>query len=479
MDSWLMLTGGQVIDGLGNAPVVAQSVLIKNDRIDAIGESASFDRVPRGDRLEVIDTTGKTVMPGLIDMHTHISFGEARTQEEQDLYSSVESRSLLAAWNAQKVLRAGVTSASAPGGSWNIGVAVRDAIKGGYVVGPRMTSAAQFISTSNGIANYYPSWVGAPKSSTGVIVDSRDAMVAEVRRQVKDGVDFVKIGDSVDGGFQAFSYDELAAMAAMAHQLGKKIAIHARGGSAVADAVRAEFDWIMHGDRMNEDDAAALADSGIPLCPTVTMVANFAQLGHVAGMPPARQERAGIMLERIAKALTMAHEAGATFLMGTDSGFAATPFGEWHARELELLCSLAGLSPLEAIKSATSNAAFAFDQEGTLGQISEGAVADVLIVDGDPLSDIRVLQDKERLTVIQGGAVVAFTPEAEDPDRRWSHDRAMTITRDLITQDAVRAYEEGVPVPDRPASPLYSTRDEAGEMVRQFDQLGREARLPE
>jgi cytosine/adenosine deaminase-related metal-dependent hydrolase len=185
------------------------------------------------------------------------------------------------------------------------------------------------------------------------------------------------------------------------------------------------------------------------------------------------------MLERIAKALTMAHEAGATFLMGTDSGFAATPFGEWHARELELLCSLAGLSPLEAIKSATSNAAFAFDQEGTLGQISEGAVADVLIVDGDPLSDIRVLQDKERLTVIQGGAVVAFTPEAEDPDRRWSHDRAMTITRDLITQDAVRAYEEGVPVPDRPASPLYSTRDEAGEMVRQFDQLGREARLPE
>ena len=142
-------------------------------------------------------------------------------------------------------------------------------------------------------------------------------------------------------------------MTEVAHQLHRKVTIHARGAAEVSAAARAGVDWIMHGNLMTDEVIAQLAESGTPLCPTLLLHANWSQYGTLFGVPRPIMEGTKRMLERSAVTLHKAHEAGVKFMMGTDTGFSATPFGEWHARELELLVEYAGLSPLEAIQAGT------------------------------------------------------------------------------------------------------------------------------
>jgi imidazolonepropionase-like amidohydrolase len=434
----LLIKNATVVDGRGSAPVPNTSVLITDGIIEAVGPTA-------GDGLEgveTIDGTGKTVMPGMIDCHCHISFGEARTQEEQDLYTSVESRTLRSAFNMKKVLRAGFTGFSAPGGSFYIGVALREAQKIGMLKGPRMWTAGRFITTSNGIADFYPMTVGVPEGSIGTVANTIDEMRTEVRHQIKNGVDFIKIGDSSTGEYTAFRYEEIAAITEMAHQLGKRVTIHARGSEAVDFAVRAGVDWIMHGDRMTDDVIERLAESKIPLCPTLTLIANLYDFGPLVGVPDRKRDAyKRLLVEYAGPALAKAHQAGVPFMTGTDSGFAVTPYGEWHARELELLMTYAGLSAVEAIQAATSNSAVALGLEGKIGEVAPGMIADVLVVDGDPVADITVLQDRTRLTVIADGVVQTF--EDDDVSQRWSYDRNQIIAGGEITHELVRSAGHG------------------------------------
>ena len=181
-DSWVLIEHGRVVDGRGSIPLDDTPVLIRGDYIVTVGEGARAEVVPRGESLTIIDATGQTVMPGLIDAHCHLTYGESLTQEEQDLYTSPESRTLIAAWNVSKMLSAGVTSFCEPGGSYYIGVAIRDAIQRGMVKGPRMTSAGRYLTTSNGIADFYPTSVGVPEGSVGLLTNTADQMVAAVRR---------------------------------------------------------------------------------------------------------------------------------------------------------------------------------------------------------------------------------------------------------------------------------------------------------
>ena len=275
----------------------------------------------------MIDASGKVVMPGLIDAHCHLTYGESKTQEDQDLYTSVESKTLAAAHNVVRMLDAGVTSFCEPGGSYYIGVAIRDAIESGSLVGPRMTTAGRYLTTSNGIADFYPTSVGVPEGSVGLLTNSVNEMVAAVRVHVKNGVDLIKLADSPYGEFQAFTYDELAAIVEVAHQLHRKVTIHARGSREVNAAIRAGVDWIMHGNLMNDEVIEQLAESRIPLCPTLLLHANWSQYGHLYGVPVTIREGTKRMMERSAETLHKAHDAGVEFMMGTDTGFSATPYG--------------------------------------------------------------------------------------------------------------------------------------------------------
>ena len=207
----LEIRGGTLIRGNGDAPLANATIRVVDRRIAAVWSDSA--RPPDAEPpVSVYDATGTTVMAGLIDAHCHMTYGESLTQEEQDIWTSVEGRTLRAAWNVQKVLAAGVTGISQPGGSYFIGVAVRDGIKAKKIKGPRMTSAGRYITTSNGLTDWYPDDVGAVEGNIGIRCNTLDEMIAEVRRQVKNRVDFIKLADSPFGEYQSFRDEELKAI---------------------------------------------------------------------------------------------------------------------------------------------------------------------------------------------------------------------------------------------------------------------------
>ncbi len=311
-----------------------------------------------------------------------------------------------------------------------------------------MFSAGRYITTSNGLVDYYPPSIGNPDSAIGKTADTLAEMLAEVRRQVKAGVDLIKLADSPYGQFQAFTGDEMKAIADLTHQLGKRITIHARGSAEVKAAVDAGFDWIMHGNVMSDETVEALAASKIPLIPTLLLLSNLADWGELCGAPAGQRDGCRRMLEKTADTLHRAHKAGVVFVGGTDTGFACVPYGEWHAREMELMMGYAGLSSAEALQSMTGRAAVTVGAEGRVGQIAEGMRADIIVVNGDPLANIRLLVDKQNIeTVIKAGTVVDFGDE-EDLERRQAHNETViAYSSTALTYDKV--YGEGRP-DDRP-----------------------------
>jgi imidazolonepropionase-like amidohydrolase len=317
--------------------------------------------------------------------------------------------------------------------------------------------------------------VGVPEGSIGIVANTLPEMVNEIRHQVKNGVDLIKLADSPYGTYQAFTTDEMKAMADLAHQLGKRITIHARGSSEVDAAVQAGIDWIMHGNTMTDETISHLAESGIPLVPTLLLLANIADWGPLVGAPAPMRDGMARMLDRTAECLHRAREAGVKFVTGTDSGFSVSPYGEWHARELELLMDYAGLSALEAIQAATQNAALMLGLDGRLGVVAPGMIADLLVVDGDPVADIRVLQDKRRIeTVISNGRRVVFDDEAIA--RRWPHERGQTysvedLTYDLVYGDGAGAASDGEPV--------GWDADDAADLVSDVGRREEAARMPD
>jgi imidazolonepropionase-like amidohydrolase len=385
-----------------------------------------------------------TVMPGLIDAHCHISYGVARNIEEQDLYGSAEYRAIRGAYHGRLVLQSGVTSFSDPGGSWFVAVAVRDAIKSGMFAGPRMTAASRYLSSHTALTDYFPSWVGQVPSGVGVLTRNADEMRDEVRTQVKNGVDFIKIAASGEsstltpngGSVPAFTAAELSVIVDEAHRLGRGVTAHARSGQSVSDCIDAKIDWIMHADCMEREHADRLAASGIPCCPALTFMANIADWGHLAGCSPARITRFKGYMEHAAEILSYAYRQGVKMMCGTDTGFAVTPYGQWHARELELFVSILGMSPLEAITCATKNASITIDP-ANVGTLERGKLADILVVKGDPLADIRVLQDKTRLhAVLLGGAAVDLTPPPVQAVR-WPWEKSLAISEGELTRELV------------------------------------------
>src|SRR6201988_2632145 len=197
------------------------------------GAEAGAPRRARGD--QGLDYSGGFVMPGLIDVHTHLAYGNAKSEEDIDLYSPLEFRALRALFFAQKVVAAGYTALCAPGDAGQVSLSVRNAINFGLFEGPRVTAAGRYLTTRQGLTDWYPTWIGVPDTSIGRLVTSKDEAIEEIRVQAKNGVDCIKLAmDGVqtreDGSLiAAFNQDETTTMVAEAHRLGKKVVVHARG----------------------------------------------------------------------------------------------------------------------------------------------------------------------------------------------------------------------------------------------------------
>ncbi len=429
-----------VLDGTGAKPLRNATLRVQNERIAGIwqGSAPPADAAPAD--IRVIDAGGKTVMPGMIDAHVHITYGDGRTAEELDVYSGPEWSAIRATWNARKVLQAGVTTMIDPGGTYNVSVAVRDAISNGMFPGPRNFCAGRHIAAEGGFADYFPSWLGMPVSAEGVLCSTKDEMLREVRRQVKNRVDFIKLsGDSqaqeknLDCG-PCFTEDEFAGMIGMAHQLGRKTAIHARHAETIRLAAKHKIDWIYHASHLRKGDLGLVRDAGIYLCPTLTFAQNIIDWGEACGSTQAGIDLRKREVEGLVRTYRMAHAAGVPIMSGTESGFAMCPYGDWHARELELLVSLIGLSPMQAIIAATSTNAKAIGWEKDVGSLTVGCYGDLLIVDGDPLQDVRILQDPKKITAIfKGGQEIERV--AVPPRRRMGHESGFAVSGRRLERD--------------------------------------------
>ena len=218
--------------------------------LEFVGPTAQAPKAAPGE--QVLDYSRHFVMPGLIDVHVHLAYGNAKSEEDIDLYSPLEFRALRGLFFAQKLLAAGYTALCSPGDAGQVSLSIRNAIRAGLFDGPRISAAGPYISARQSLTDWYPSWIGAPSTSIGRLVASRDEAIEEIRVQAKNGVDCVKIAlDGIqrrpDGSLiAAFTQDETAAMVSEIQRLGRKAVVHAIGREAVLYAARAGVDLIFH-----------------------------------------------------------------------------------------------------------------------------------------------------------------------------------------------------------------------------------------
>lgn len=404
----LVIKGGRVVDGLGGEAQQAD-VLIHESRITQVGADIP---VPAG--ATQIDAAGCTVMPGLIDAHCHISFDESSSNDELFYHRSREGlAAIVAAANVQKLLRAGVTGFMDPDSLFEVGVDLRDAIEAGIVPGPRMSVGGNALLTAAGgtAGRLIPD---SGRIGYGRVVNSPVEIVQEVRRQIKLGVDWIKVHvtgltprQKVKGEQQVWNAAELKLVADTAHELGIPVVGHCRGATSVRDAANAGFDMILHATFMDEEALAAVVANGVPLVPTFTFQANLADYGTAIAASPELQELFRKEIAESAVMLQKAHAQGVPLLCGTESGFSLTPYGDWHYRELEVFVRDLGFTPLQAIHSATAQAARSLQLYGETGAIQAGLLADVIVVAGDVSQDVTLLGNPENMRhVILNGQVV-------------------------------------------------------------------------
>ncbi len=413
------------------------------------------EQAPRPAPAEpVLDYSRQFVMPGLIDVHVHLAYGNAKSEEDIDLYSPLEFRALRGLFFAQKLLAAGYTALCSPGDAGQVSLSIRNAVRAGLFDGPRISAAGPYITARQSLTDWYPSWIGAPSTSIGRLVASRDEAIEEIRVQAKNGVDCVKIAlDGIqrrpDGSLiAAFTEAETGAMVREIQRLGRKAVVHAIGREAVLYAARAGVDLIFHAFDLDDECIDAVLESGSAIAPTLTFQRNIIEFTqpHEPAARGGRVDHAQRQYERACRNLAKAHKAGVPMMAGSDTGFAVTPYGEWHARELEIFVNDLGLTPAKALLAATRiNAGFLADGE-RVGCLEPGRCADFIALDGSPIDNISILLDKSRIHAVHlGGKRMALPERAWDP--REVTDRALVNWTDVYTQARVAELRRDKPLP--------------------------------
>ena len=400
----LVIAGGRVWDGTGTVPRVTDLV-VRDGKIVSVGDggSASSDAVR-------IDAAGRFVMPGMIDCHVHLTSSSAANYELQRLKDLLGLQTLRGAANACTMLMAGFTTVrdlSAPGFA---NVAIRQAIDEGVCVGPRVLAAGMSLTVPGGHGDsYYRPEIDVARE--GIINGPEDARRA-VRELVKMRVDLVKLlvtggvmTDGSDLGALQWTPDELAAAIGQAHQLGKRVAGHCHGAAGVKAGVKAGLDTVEHGTMLDDEAVTLMAEHGTFLVPTIIAGHQIVAHGTAGGIAPHVVRKGQQIGEWHRRSVRMAHEAGVKIAFGTDCG---TPFNRPGENAVELgLMVECGLSPSETLEAATRVAADAIGLSDALGTLEVGKVADIVIVDGDPLGDVGVLADQQRIDwVVSGGRIV-------------------------------------------------------------------------
>ncbi len=393
-----LIHAGRLIDGIADAPRERVTVAVEGDRIRSI--EAGFVAPAAGD--VVIDLSDATVMPGLMDMHVHLTSEHSRRSELDDLKKGEADRAYDSVRFAERTLLAGFTTVRNLGDQWNVSIALRRAIAEGNVKGPRIFTSGRSIGTRGGHADSTNAWgpfLYSDDPRLNTVCNGADSCREAVRKRYQDGADSIKI--TATGGVMSiaksgtapqFTDAELEAVISTAHDYGMKVAAHAHGTEGMKRAVRAGIDSIEHGTLMDDETMRMMKAKGTHLVPTISAgrwVAGKAQdptYFHPLVRPKALE-------------LGPAWRAGVPIMFGTDCG--VCEHGS-NAREFGFMVE-AGMPVMAAIKSATIVPARYLGVADRLGSIEAGKIADIVAVPGDPRSDIHVM---ERVNFVMKEGVV-------------------------------------------------------------------------
>jgi imidazolonepropionase-like amidohydrolase len=373
------------------------TVLIEGERILAVNPK----EVPAG--AEVIELGDRTLLPGLIDCHTHLNSDLEGEWIRREVLETAADAALRGAKNARATLLAGFTTVRDVGAGGFADVSLMHAIDAGWILGPRMFPAGHAIGITGGHADttgYIPGVL--ERGIESGIADGVDEVIAAVRYQIKHGAKVIKTCAtagvlSFEGpvGAQQYSEEELLALVTEAHRHGLEVAAHAHGGDGIKAAIRAGVDSIEHGSELDDEAIALMKQHGTFLVPT-TYLADAIDLEQ---LPPPIRAKAESILPKAKASLRRAIAAGVKIAYGTDSG--VYPHG-LNAREFATLVER-GMQPLDTLRAATVNACALLGVTDR-GTIAPGKLADLIAVPGNPLADVTVLQRVE--FVMKGGAIV-------------------------------------------------------------------------
>ena len=408
-----LVTNGQLVDGNGGRPISNAVVVVQDGKIVFAG--AAIDMPPTDPTARVIDACGGTILPGLVESHFHATYFDVAALEDLDIKYPVEYVTLLAAGNAKLVLECGYTAARSGGSLFNIDVWLKKAIESDLCPGPRLASSGREICGVGGLMDWNPDFRKIGMEGLVLLINGPVEARAAVRKLVKDGIEWVKTyptGDAAapdtnDHHTLCMTFEEMHAVVGAAHNHGLKVTGHCRATAGIKNALKAGYDTIEHGTFMDDECLDLLLARDVPCVPALYFEYASLQLGPKFGMSQSVIDGHQETLDGGAESARRILKAGGCLGMGGDYGFAWNPHGD-YARELSFFVNYVGFTPLEVLTCATKNGAKILGRSDEIGTVEAGKLADLLIVDGDPVADIRMLEDRSRfIAVMQGGAVKA------------------------------------------------------------------------
>ena len=411
----IVLKGGRLIDGTGAGPVTGATIVVRNQRVEAVTTRAGSDWPSEA---EVIDVSGMTILPGLIDCHDHLAMHGYDLARRWGIDEPQSTRALRTAKVLRETLAAGYTAVRDAAG---LDTGFKRAIDEGLITGPRLVVSLCIVSPIGGIGDRVsPSGFSCCVPNDPLLPESVVRSLADVRpvvrRIVRAGADVIKCattgGASSRSGHGphdgAFNLDEMQALTDEAHALDRRVMCHALGGRGLRIAIEAGVDSIEHGCYLDEEPELLdmMAQRGIFFVPTFAVY----EYHRKSALPHVR-ERAHHLQEHHAESLRRALAAGVKIAAGTDAGGHGHPS---NAMEIECLVK-AGLTPLLALRAATGWAAECLGLERDIGTVEKGKLADLIVVAGDPFSDVTVLQNPERIALVLKGGEIAANRLAKTP----------------------------------------------------------------
>jgi imidazolonepropionase-like amidohydrolase len=401
-----VLVGGDLIDGTGREPLKNAVLIIKNEKIAALGEKGEVN-IPKD--AMIIDVKGKTIIPGLIDAHLHFSGSRPGDGRLGRMRIGEPCRAIRAAVDAYSLLKMGYTGARDCGGT--IGIWLKKAIDEGTVPGPRIMASGPSINNTYGHIGSNPLPLKIANAMGRTFADGVPQCLEAVRTRLREGADFIKIASGLKGESRKFpkcmpsySFEEIKAMADEAHRAFTIIASHCQGTEGIITSLEAGVDTIEHGTEFDEECAKLAVKLNRIYVPTLAI--SIKRPGYA--LKDARDELREELNRKLYESIRIAHEYGVKVASASDfSGgdtLGALPMGK-NALDLERLVT-AGLSPMDALVSATKTASETMMMEELTGTLEPGKYADLVVVNGDPIQDISILQEEKNIgLVIKGGEI--------------------------------------------------------------------------